>query len=257
MTVGCAEVRDLIHPFLDGELEVEKNVELLKHFELCSPCNARKDAEGKLQTRIEAACCEPLADDACSRMLSAAFARAERSDSGVLPVVRRSPWRRSALLAAAAVLVAVGAGWLGANDPFCWQGCPTERMVQQAYVQAQQVSLTQVQDGPELEGSPRCAGMDRLGFIPVETEGCYERPMVVYQCRRSGRQVRYFHIPGGHLHSGQLHEDGRRYAQMQLPDGTQVVTWQDRHGGVSCCLPGRPLDGKALLVMATALRDSE
>jgi anti-sigma factor (TIGR02949 family) len=268
VSVSCAEVRDLIHPFLDGELEVEKNVELLKHFELCPPCSARKAAEGQLQARIEGACAEALPDDARSRIFAAALERVGAEEAappggGEVSELLRPPslWRR-ALAAAAVVLVAGGAGWLGHANPFCWGGCPTARMVEQAYVQAQEATFVGDCDAPELSGTPHCVGLERVGYTLVKTDGVHDRPMVVYACKRSGKRVRYFRIPGGHTHSGSVHADGRRYMQTRLPDGTPVVGWEDRKGGVSLCLPaGGPesprLDAQGLLLMATSLRDSE
>ncbi|RMG17564.1 MAG: hypothetical protein D6731_03875 [Planctomycetota bacterium] len=259
MSVRCAEVRDLIHPFLDGELEVDRNVEVLKHFELCGPCRERVAAERLLRERVSAAASEPAPDGLCRRLVAAAAARAER-EVGRGEGASRSGLRRAFALAAA-FLLAAGLGLLGALDPFCWRGCTTMEAVQNTYVaSAGRAPEPLAADEAALVSAPRCRGLRCLGRSWVEIPGVAARPVLSYRCEKTGKTIKFFRVPEGHLHATMLREyrDGRRYVRMRMPGGASLVLWTDRRG-VSCAVapPEEGLDPEALLVMATALRDAE
>src|SRR5688572_13168700 len=68
----CTSVQDLMQPFLDGELDVETTVHLLKHLELCRPCRAQARASDDLRAALVSACRERLDSDARRAVLDGA-----------------------------------------------------------------------------------------------------------------------------------------------------------------------------------------
>ena len=130
----CPEIRAFLHPFLDGELDVEKNVVVLQHLELCGCCRDRFEGEKRLLVRVREGISERCPDslrariaEACSRIPCGTEAAANPA----MPITLARPRRKAASWARAwprlaASAAAVGIVFLGL-DPFCIFGCSTVR----------------------------------------------------------------------------------------------------------------------------------
>jgi anti-sigma factor RsiW len=135
----CTDVGDLVHAYLDGELDLVRALEMERHVDECPRCGAtakrqralravlatadvRYAADPQLAERVRARVGAPVADAALmSPLASAAPARRDRRAEGVrgvetraigtteTPPVTRRPWRwaSGAALAAAASVVIV------------------------------------------------------------------------------------------------------------------------------------------------------
>ena len=244
--IGCSELRDLIHPFLDGELDVDRNVEILKHFELCPPCNERKEAESKLQATIAAAATESLDEVTRARLLGAALNSA--------PPSRSTPW----IAAAAALLVSLGVATFYSLDPFCVWGCQTQQQMESVYLQSRFApAVTPI--AKEFK-PPTCPGSkfnaDGTCQLVTPASNCAEIPLWKISSK-SGRQFGYVRLPGAHAHDQKVHKDGRRFFEGAFADGTRYVGWKDPRGGVSACVSPEGGSSDELYVLATSIRNSE
>ena len=97
----CIETRRDMFAFLDGEVTVEKNLEILQHVNLCPPCARRYEAEKRFEEGLDRTLAAETPSAGFRGRLDAALDRADR------PVPRLPAWRRFRFLAlAAAVLLA-------------------------------------------------------------------------------------------------------------------------------------------------------
>ncbi len=55
--MNCNDVRKYFYAFLDDELDVEKNIEVLAHADMCCECGQRMEKERQLQIRIRETVC--------------------------------------------------------------------------------------------------------------------------------------------------------------------------------------------------------
>jgi anti-sigma factor RsiW len=103
--VSCEQIRDLLHPYLDGELSLEKSLEIERHLAECPLCSERLERHQALRTAL----CEPglyhLAPPRLRTDVLKTLHRRRRRSASL--AVRARRWA-----AVAAVLtVAVLAGW--------------------------------------------------------------------------------------------------------------------------------------------------
>lgn len=61
--MNCNDVRKYLYAFLDDELDVEKNIEVLAHVDMCCECGRRMEKERLLQNRVKETVCEVKAPD--------------------------------------------------------------------------------------------------------------------------------------------------------------------------------------------------
>ena len=61
--MNCNDVRKYFYAFLDDELDVEKNIEVLAHVDMCCECGQRMEKERLLQNRVRETVCEVKAPD--------------------------------------------------------------------------------------------------------------------------------------------------------------------------------------------------
>ena len=61
--MNCNSVRKYFYAFLDDELDVEKNIEVLAHLDMCCECSQRMEKERLLQNRVRETVCEVKAPD--------------------------------------------------------------------------------------------------------------------------------------------------------------------------------------------------
>jgi anti-sigma factor RsiW len=102
--VTCDEIRDLLSPYADGELDLVRGLEIEQHLSGCPACAAALERTRSLSARIGAAGLyhEPPAD--LRDRVRASLVRATGSRRRFSP-----SWRRLGVAAAAAVLLAAGA----------------------------------------------------------------------------------------------------------------------------------------------------
>ncbi len=56
--MNCNDVRKYFYAFLDDELDVEKNIEVLAHVDMCCECGSKMEKERLLQNRVKETVCE-------------------------------------------------------------------------------------------------------------------------------------------------------------------------------------------------------
>ena len=56
--MNCNDARKYFYAFLDDELDVEKNIEVLAHVDMCCECGQRMEKERLLQNRVRETVCE-------------------------------------------------------------------------------------------------------------------------------------------------------------------------------------------------------
>ncbi len=56
--MNCNDVRKYSYAFLDDELDVEKNIEVLAHLDMCCECGRRMEKERLLQKKVKETVCE-------------------------------------------------------------------------------------------------------------------------------------------------------------------------------------------------------
>ena len=61
--MNCNDVRKYFYAFLDDELDVEKNIEILAHVDMCCECGRRMEKERLLQNRVKGTVCDVKAPD--------------------------------------------------------------------------------------------------------------------------------------------------------------------------------------------------
>jgi hypothetical protein len=61
--MNCNDIRKYFYAFLDDELDVEKNIEVLAHLDMCCECSQRMEKDRQLQTRVRETVCEVKAPD--------------------------------------------------------------------------------------------------------------------------------------------------------------------------------------------------
>jgi len=256
--MSCRELNDLLYPFVDGELSVEQNVNLLKHVELCPPCAARVARERELRGLVARASQEPVGPQ-LQALLGAALDRAEAEAEAEDPAPRSyARW----LSLAAGLLIALGAGLAMAyDDPFCMKGCPTLRLANAAARVADgepTLSLEELRASfPRPLFVPAACGVEVSGGHLVAAAGAPPRPLLRLRCGRTGQGCLLLHVPEGHGHFWQRRErpDGRVYLEARTPDGLHLVGWRAK-GGVYVCLAQEEVKSGALFAMAAAVRDS-
>ena len=249
----CPEVRDLLHPFLDGELPVAQNVALLKHLELCTGCRQRSEEERRLAALVVGAGTERLDEAARSALLAGAFARSAASE-------RR---RVSPLLAvAAALMLALGLGGTAyATDAVClFWGCPSACSTRRAVDHAALALIPEArQPGSEADrAAPPACAMECVErkLLAAAGSGFPERPVLRYRCKKTGNECFYVRMPGARAHRWMFRtlKDTRRYVVIARDD-VRLIGWKTDDGMAFCVAPD-DLPEESLTVMASRVRDA-
>ncbi|MBX3470226.1 MAG: zf-HC2 domain-containing protein [Planctomycetes bacterium] len=258
----CPEVRDLLHAFLDGELEVDKNVAMLKHLELCPPCRERSGCEQELREVVVRACCEPVAPERARALLAAACRPGPDALGGDAPAAAapRVPSRRWRRWSAAAAVVALigGAGAWALRAPCPGSDCSTRSLLAWARAQAQLEPPLPLEDLYERLGerfdAPAPAGLTLLGGNTLTIDG-QRAPLLRYRCDCDGKVVVVARVPGVHVHGRDVRRlaDGRSYVVVEH-EGAKLVGWQGGDGGLWCVIGCEALPRERLYVLASAMR---
>ena len=81
--MNCNDARKYFYAFLDDELDVEKNIEVLAHLDMCCECGQRIEKERLLQNRVRETVCEVKAPD----YLVEAVLRGSRREAELLCII--------------------------------------------------------------------------------------------------------------------------------------------------------------------------
>lgn len=263
----CPEVRDLLHAFLDGELEVEKNVAMLKHLELCPPCRARSEGEQQLHGMIVRACCEPVSAERARSLIAAACCRDDAVDArdevvvaapAAAPVAPRR-WGRRLAAVAAGLLLAVGAGAWALHLPCRLGDCGPRGLL----AVAREATLVEppmpIDDLYARVGerftAPTRPGLTLVGGNALTVDGAAV-PLLRYRCNCDGREVVVARVPSRHVHDWDMQRltDGRRYVVVEQPNGSKLVGWVADDGGLWCVIGCPATPRERLYVVASAMR---
>jgi hypothetical protein len=236
----CPEVRDLLQPFLDGELEVDRNVSMLKHLELCPPCRCRADEARALHELVSRAACEKVCAEGRARLLGQAYTRCEDD-----PTCRgRASWRRRAVMAAVLLVTFGGLGAMGVKHRACLTNCQMKRVIARAH----QLSLLERPIPPEelvrrFGPSFTPLQIEHLsceGGVPWTEGNCPNRPILRYHCNCDGATIVVFSIDNAHVHFWQMKrlDDGRDWVVLE-EDGIRVLGWFDEANSRLWCFIGQ------------------
>ncbi len=273
----CSEVRDLLHAFLDGELEVDRNVVMLKHLELCAPCRERSEGEERLRGMVVRACSEPLPAERVRALIAAACSRSDAplaDEAGgavdgpagafaepTLALTPRPARRRGPLLAAAAgVLLAAGAGVWGLHLPCRLGDCGPRGLLAVARETTVVEPAMPMDDLYARLGErftpPARAGLTLVGGNALTVEG-RPVPLLRYRCNCDGREVVVARVPAAHVHDWDMERltDGRRYVVAEQTNGAKLVGWFADDGRLWCVIGCPATPRERLYVLASAMRD--
>lgn len=248
----CPEVRAFLHPFLDGELEVEKNVVVLQHLELCGCCRSRFEDEKRFLGRVAQGCCERTPLELRSKLAAAL-------DCAGPPVA--APRRLRRALVAAVVFFAAGAS-VWAIDPFCLRGCHTVRDIARHYWKAHSQDA-EVKPGPDPAAFYAQIGIDPP-TLPVNYEPSKIRGGTCDHCCGCNAKLVCFRLPCGTeaawvcLPRQRVHPwlektlaDGREY-YVAHQDGVRFVGWEDDHDEVVGFVAPESIEGAEQQLIAFA-----
>jgi anti-sigma factor RsiW len=111
----CAEVRTWLGPYLDGELDLARHVEVEEHLRTCEVCARAHAAQTVLRSAIRSELPYFRASADLERRVRGAV---RRSESGASLSRRLAPgWMAAAAAAAVAVVAAIGAPLLSRHSP--------------------------------------------------------------------------------------------------------------------------------------------
>lgn len=68
---NCDDARDTLYSFLDGELTLERRVQIQEHLEACAPCFEAFDFEAELKMVVAKKCCEEVPAGLTEKILAA------------------------------------------------------------------------------------------------------------------------------------------------------------------------------------------
>jgi len=101
--VTCITARNLLHAFLDGELDLVRHLEIEHHLQDCKSCSEIHESQLNLRAALRSDAFYHLAPAGLRERVTASLA----DSIGVMPRRIRIPWRWGAVAAAAACLALV------------------------------------------------------------------------------------------------------------------------------------------------------
>lgn len=235
----CHDTLLALSGLASGALPSEEAARVRQHLEGCPGCRAAAASELALHERLVRATSDEDGAAAVPRLLAQARARAAAQARP-----RFGQWRR--VLAAAALLLAVGMGLMVALGPPCLRGqCPTMHLLMDAYALSDAPT-----EPPAAHGDvPAVPGLVPVGAGQL-TSRSGSLPVTFFA--RDGTRLIVFRDPGAHTHFWQVERlaDGRDYVDRQTPDGQRMIGWVDGTQ-VWCCVGA---DAERTFALARELR---
>ncbi|MGR3218800.1 MAG: anti-sigma factor family protein [Candidatus Anammoxibacter sp.] len=107
--MNCNSIRKYFYAFIDGELNVERNIEILAHLDMCYECSKKIETERMLQKRVKETVCKATAPDYLKQKL---FRKVKRK-AGFIALLKDSLLLKSRLvpIGALATILIVVAGF--------------------------------------------------------------------------------------------------------------------------------------------------
>ena len=108
--MNCNNIRKYFYAFIDGELNVEKNIEILAHLDMCYECSKKIEAERVLQQRIKTTVCKSVAPDYLNQQIFKKVGKTIDTKPGFIALLKDSLSLRSRLIpigAIATILIVV------------------------------------------------------------------------------------------------------------------------------------------------------
>lgn len=148
----CADVENLVHPYVDGELQADDNALLERHAGECQHCKQvvsfHAGFKADVRARLKGARAPADAPEAPDRLRLSVLAALDKADArGEGPVPR--PWRRFAPAAAAVFAAAAGITFFLA--PSLHLASPAESPIVAEAIRAHEKNLPVEVDSPDAE----------------------------------------------------------------------------------------------------------
>ena len=202
---ACEKTRKYLDSYINSELTVETNHEVLKHLEGCAGCSTELDAMMTLRARLKAAVKGQTASPELESRVREKI-RSRQSDAVVFP--------RWAMAIAASVLVSVGSWAIYSREKMPEIG---DRPSQNAYIQKISATLAPVlrlglgdhvhcavfrkypKNPPPVEQMEKDLGPEYAGLLPVVRSAIPPafRVVLAHQCTYAGRKYTHFTFEKG------------------------------------------------------------
>jgi anti-sigma factor RsiW len=148
--VECRDVRNLLHPFIDGELDLVRHLQIEHHLADCTECAEHERGLRRLREALASAALYHPAPDALRARLQAALAPAS---APATPPARPGRRRVRVLAATAAGIVLLVVASLTAGGLFFRSGAAEDRLAEQ--VVASHIRSLQVAHATDVASSDR------------------------------------------------------------------------------------------------------
>jgi anti-sigma factor RsiW len=227
--VGCDELRRLLHAYLDGELDLVRQVGFEEHLHACDACSRILQAQLALRSALKSDEMYFRAPAHLARKLRMATQPAERRTW--LPHVRMPDWFGAAITAAALVALAIFV------SPALLRQSPTEQVardVVSAHIRSLMPGhLTDVPSSEhhtvkpwfagKLDFSPPVPDLSEEGFLLVGGRLDYaaDRPVAALVYRKGGHVINLFAWPSVSTHESAEAADARQ--------GYNLLSWTRGH----------------------------
>jgi len=130
--VNCPETRDLIHGYIDGELDLVHSLAVEQHLQGCAECTEVYARQQALHAAIKSGSLYYAVPSHLQKRIQSSIRQAARAEA----MPRRPPWRALSLVAALAALLALAVGLL-----YLWPHTPASGLLAQEVVSSHIRSL--------------------------------------------------------------------------------------------------------------------
>ncbi|MBI3723132.1 zf-HC2 domain-containing protein [bacterium] len=257
----CPEVKAFLHPFLDGELQVEQSTLVVQHLELCQPCRDRFEDERRLLERVRVALAERCPDALRAKLRAACGAAA--------PAMPLAPRRSAIFSLRAAASVAVIAILFVGVDPFCFFGCPTVRaLVAESRDRVAQMPLpvagTDANHRHDVDVARDLARITSMVEVPclcarnihckgAAKIGCCKEGCLVIFADGQERWISFVKARAT-VHPWLVARAGESGFYICTQDGCRFVGWKDQDGSLCGFIGDERVNGDELLALAADVR---
>jgi hypothetical protein len=246
--MDCARARDVLHAWLDGELERDVHCEVVGHLAVCEQCDARFKEEQRLLARVKAGLACPCPDELRARLLERLGQEPVRARASILSFGR---------FAAAAAVFVVAFVW---TDPVCLRGCPTVRALaleRTAPVDsADCLDYVKQKTGWDMGECKACCRLVPVGYKVLSGCGCRSGCMVRLADEK-GRVVCFFRMKEAHVHRWLALNANAAGIILTAQDGCRFAGWTEPDGEMCAFVSDESVAEGELVALAEQTRRSE